>query len=146
TLATPRSTLFPYTTLFRSQPNEKLLKQKIEAPRGISREDLKALYVQRSNRKLFGIIPYFWFYYTGKKHYDPEAFIQKKAKVEADFDRRIRAVPEENTRKINNLEFRKQRKLTRIEDKIQNGNTVMQWGEPLSILDTTNVRQTRERF
>ncbi|HLT79842.1 MAG TPA: BamA/TamA family outer membrane protein [Cyclobacteriaceae bacterium] len=128
------------------QPNEKLLKQKIEAPRGISREDLKALYVQRSNRKLFGIIPYFWFYYTGKKHYDPEAFIQKKAKVEADFDRRIRAVPEENTRKINNLEFRKQRKLTRIEDKIQNGNTVMQWGEPLSILDTTNVRQTRERF
>src|SRR5690606_40264420 len=74
-----------------------------------------------------------------------DLFIQKKAKAEADFDRRISAVPEENTRKINNLEFRKQRKLSRIEDKIQNGNTVMQWGEPLSILDTTNVRQIGER-
>jgi len=128
------------------QPGEKLLKQRIEAPRGISRETLKELYVQRSNRKLFGIVPYFWFYYTGKKHYDAQAFVEKKARVEADFNRRIAEVPEENTRKINNLEFRKQRKLTRIEDKIQNGNTVMQWGEPLSILDTANVRQTRDRF
>lgn len=128
------------------QPGEKLLKQRIDAPRGISREALKSLYVQRSNRKLFGIVPYFWFYYTGKKHYDREAFVQKKARAEAEFDRRIDAVPEENTRKINNLEFRKQRKISRIEDKIENGNTVMQWGEPLSILDTANVRQTRERF
>src|SRR5690606_13159175 len=37
-------------------------------------------------------------------------------------------------------------KLTRIESKIQNGNTVMQWGEPLSILDTVNIRLTTERF
>lgn len=128
------------------QPGEKLLTQKIEAPSNISKEALRDLYVQRSNRKLFGIIPYFWFYYTGKKRYDPAKFVQKKASVEAKFDARIAAIPEDNVRKINNLEFKKQRKLTKIESKIQNGNTVMQWGEPLSILDTANVRLTTERF
>ncbi|HLT72356.1 MAG TPA: BamA/TamA family outer membrane protein [Cyclobacteriaceae bacterium] len=128
------------------QPGEKLLTQKIEAPSNINKEELRDLYVQRSNRKLFGIIPYFWFYYTGKKWYDPEKFIRKRAAVEQKFDRKIAALPEESTRKINNLEFKKQRKLTKIDTKIRDGNTVMQWGEPLSILDTTNVRLTAERF
>src|SRR5690606_27373803 len=127
------------------QPGEQLLKQKIEAPSNISKEALRDLYVQRSNRKLFGIIPYFWFYYTGKKWYDPEKFIRKRAAVEQKFDRKIAALPEESTRKINNLEFKKQRKLSKIDTKIRDGNTVMQWGEPLSILDTTNVRLTAER-
>ena len=102
--------------------------------------------MQRSNRKLFGIIPYFWFYYTGKKRYDPEKFIRKKAEIEEKFDKKIAALDEDESRKINNLEFKKQRKLTRIESKIRDGNTVMQWGEPLSILDTANVRLTAERF
>lgn len=128
------------------QPGEKLLTQKIEAPSNINKEELRDLYVQRSNRKLFGIIPYFWFYYTGKKWYDPEKFIRKRAAVEQKFDRKIAALPEESTRKINNLEFKKQRKLNKIDTKIRDGNTVMQWGEPLSILDTTNVRLTAERF
>src|SRR5690606_10478079 len=88
------------------QPGEKLLKQRIEAPRGISRETLKELYVQRSNRKLFGIVPYFWFYYTGKKHYDAQAFVEKKARVEADFNRRIAEVPEENEEHTSELQSR----------------------------------------
>lgn len=128
------------------QPGEKLLTQKIEAPSNINKEALRDLYVQRSNRKLFGIIPYFWFYYAGKKYYDPEKFSQKRAAVEEKFDNKIASLPEENTRKINNLEFKKQRKLNKIDSKIRDGNTVMQWGEPLSILDTTNVRLTAERF
>ena len=128
------------------QPGEKLLTQKIEAPSNINKEELRDLYVQRSNRKLFGIVPYFWFYYTGKKRYDPEKFIRKRAAIEEKFDNKIASLPEENTRKINNLEFKKQRKLNKIDSKIRDGNTVMQWGEPLSILDTANVRLTAERF
>lgn len=128
------------------QPGEKLLTQKIEAPANINKEALRDLYVQRSNRNLFGIVPYFWFYYTGKKRYDPEKFIQKREAIEEKFDNKIASIPEENPRKINNLEFKKQRKLNKIDSKIRDGNTVMQWGEPLSILDTANVRLTAERF
>lgn len=132
------------------QPGEKLLyKQKIEAPKNVDKEALRNLYVQKSNRKLFGILPIHylvWFYYTGKKKFDPEKFVRKKARVEEKMNRKIAALPEEKTRKINNLEFRKQRQINKLDGKIENGNTVMQWGEPLSILDTANIRLTEERF
>jgi hypothetical protein len=131
------------------QPGQKLLTQKIEAPGSVNKEALKNLYVQKSNRKLFGVFPFHylvWFYYVGKKRYDPEKFNRKRERVEARFDSKIAAVPDDNTRKINNLEFKKQRRLTKIEGKIENGNTVMQWGEQLSILDTANIRLTTERF
>jgi len=132
------------------QPGEKLLyKQNIKAPKGISKEDLRNLYVQEPNRKVLGILPIHylvWLYYTGEKKYDPEKFIKEKDAVERKFDTKIANTPETKIRRINNLTFKKQKKVRALDNKIENGNTVMQWGEKLSVLDTANVHLTVDRF
>lgn len=126
-----------------------LYKQKIVAPRSVNKEEIRELYVEKSNRKLFGILPVHylvWFYYTGLKRYDQEKFIRKKEKTEAKFNKKIAEVPEDNIKKINNLEFRKQKKIAQLDNKIENGNTVMQWGEPLAVFDSSILKRTTDRI
>lgn len=132
------------------KPGEKLLfEQHIKAPKEISKDDLKNLYVQEPNRRFLGIPTLHYlvkFYYKGKKNYDQEKFIRKKDEVQKKFDDKIASVPQSKNRKINNLEFKKQKRVRTLENKIENGNNFMQWGEKLSVLDTSATRQTKERF
>ena len=130
-----------------------LYRQRIVAPGNLEQDKLKELYVQKTNRKLFGDltdnIPLHYLvsiYYTGKRFYKQEKFIRKKEKIEKKFNNKIASVPESNIRRINNLQFRKLKKINTLEGKIENGNTVMQWGEPPSVYDSGNVALTAERF
>lgn len=130
--------------------NEQLLfRQKIDAPKNIDKEELRDLYVQKTNRKLFGILRVHYLvgiYYAAKRKYKQEKFIKKKAEVEKKFNDKIAAVPEDNIKKINNLQFRKLKRIAVIDKKIENGNTVMQWGEPLTLFDTALVAIQKGRF
>ena len=112
------------------ESGEKLLyEQKIKAPKAISKEDLRNLYVQTPNRKLLSVLPIHylvWLYYVGEKKYDPEKFVRKKEAVEKKFDDKIANTPESKIRRINNLNFKKQKKVRVLENKIENGNTMMQ--------------------
>ena len=132
------------------KPGEKLLyDQHIKAPKEISKDDLNNLYVQEPNRRFLGIptLHYLvWFYYKGERNYDQEKFIRKKEEVQKKFDDKIASVPPSKNRRINNLEFKKQKRVRTLENKIENGNNFMQWGEKLSVLDTSATRQTKERF
>lgn len=121
----------------------------VEAPKDLEKEDLRDLYAQNANRKLFLFAPIHylvWFYYLGERHYDREKFIRKKQKVEKKFNRKIAGVAEEKSRRIANLEFKKTKKISKLNDKIENGNMFMQWGEPLAVLDTYNINLTVVRF
>lgn len=130
--------------------NEKLLyKQEVRAPSHINRETFKNLYAQKENRKLLGripIAPLVSLYYGvwGTQSYNQQKYIDKKERIEKKFDAKIAASASE--KKINSYQFRKQRRVERLNSFIEDGNLWMQWGEPIAIFDSSLVGITQERF
>jgi outer membrane protein insertion porin family len=126
--------------------NERLLlRQSIHAPAAIDKEEMQGLYAQKANRKIFRIAaPLIEIYYWGERNYDPEKYIRKKAKVEARFNEKVAKTTSQ--KKINNYEFRRQKKLDRLNNMIENGNLRMQWGEPVAVFDSALVENSRENF
>lgn len=113
----------------------------------IDREELRELYAQKRNRRFLGI-PFIhhlvYMYYIGLKRYDKDKFIRKKEKVGKKYDAKIAKTT--NQHKINNLQFRKQKKIDKLNSRIENGNLFMQWGEPVAAYDSTLVQTTLQRF
>jgi outer membrane protein insertion porin family len=127
--------------------NEKLLyRQSIDAPKYVNEEELRNLYAQRPNRKLLNlpISPLVSIYYYGYKRYDQEKYIKQKEVTEKKYDDKI--ANETSQKKINKYLFKKQKKIDKINSFIEDGNLWMQWGEPLSVYDSSQVTLTRERF
>jgi outer membrane protein insertion porin family len=126
--------------------NEKLLyRQSIRAPKHIEKEQLKSLYAQQANRKMGGIMaPLVGIYYWGERHYDRDKMIARRDKSMVKFDTKIAKTT--RAKRIANLQFRKQQKLDKFTKKIENGNTVMQWGEPIAVFDSTETSITEERL
>ncbi len=129
------------------EENQKhLFSQSIKAPSRVNEEELRALYAQRTNRK-FLYLPFYHLvaiYYAGKKRYDPEEFVRKKEEAEKKYDARIANTTSQ--RKINNLQFRKQKKIDKYNSRIEKGNLFMQWGEPIAVYDSALVNMTINRF
>jgi outer membrane protein insertion porin family len=127
--------------------NEKLLyRQGIDAPKNINEDDLRNLYAQRPNRKFLGlpISPLVSIYYFGYKRYDQEEYIRKKEATEKKYDQKI--AEQTSQKKIDRYQFKKQKKVAKIDSYIENGNLWMQWGEPLSVYDSGQVKLTEEKF
>jgi outer membrane protein insertion porin family len=136
--------------------DEKLLyRQKIEVPRNFDDTGLRDIYIQKANRRLFGlpINTLTWMHYLGLRRFEREHswfihskndFIRKRERKEKKFDAKIAEARTE--RKKANLQFRKQQKLDDIDFKIENGNLPMQWGEKVSVYDSTVIRQTAEKI
>jgi outer membrane protein insertion porin family len=127
--------------------NEKLLyRQRTQAPKNIEKEALRNLYAQRPNRKFLKLplTPLVSIYYFGERRYDQEKFIRKKEAAEKKYDDKISRTT--SSRKINSYQFKKQQKVSKYNDFIENGNNLMQWGEPISVYDGSQVTLTKERF
>lgn len=133
-------------TRYLKENEKRLVAHNIKAPSNIDEETLKELYAQRPNRRLFGLPIYHLvgMYYIGLKRYDREKFVRKKQKFEKKIDAKIARTT--NQRKINNLQFRKQKKIDKLNSRIENGNQFMQWGEPVAVYDSVLTKTTVERF
>jgi outer membrane protein insertion porin family len=125
---------------------KRLIQQSIKAPAYIDGEALRNLYAQRPNRRLLGLPIYHLvaMYYWGEKHYDRQKYIQKKESVEKKFNAKIAKTS--SVQKISNYQFRKQKKIDRLNSFIENGNQRMQWGEQVAVFDTALVEITINRF
>jgi outer membrane protein insertion porin family len=126
---------------------EKLLySQAVDAPSQISEDEMRNLYTQRANRKILGLplAPLVSIYYMGYKKYDQEKYIRKREAFEKKYDQKIAEATSQ--KKIDRFLFKKQKKVAKMNSFIENGNLFMQWGEPLSVFDSSQVRLTRERF
>lgn len=124
-----------------------LVKQKIKAPANINQEELRALFAQNTNRRFLYIVPFYHLvamYYAGEKRYSSEKFLRKKEKEEAKYDEKIANT--RSQRKINNLQFKKQKKVDKYNSRIEKGNLFMQWGEPITVYDSALVSITVNRF
>jgi outer membrane protein insertion porin family len=127
--------------------DEKLLyRQGIQAPKEIDAEKLRELYTKKANRKILSlpISPLVSIYYWGAKNYNQEKYINKKERIIKKFDNKIAKTTSQS--KINNFQFRKQKKIDRLTKLIENGNLRMQWGEPVSVYDSAQVVLTEGRF
>lgn len=83
-------------------------------------------------------------HHEGEKRYDQQKFIDKKARLEAKFDKKIAATQKQS--RISQLQYKRQQKVDGITKKIQNGNNFMQWGEEATIFDSTSIRLTRDKI
>ncbi|HYF66826.1 MAG TPA: BamA/TamA family outer membrane protein [Ohtaekwangia sp.] len=129
--------------------DEKLLyNQRIVAPGHINKEAIKNQYAQRENRKLLGapIAHLVSLYYGvwGTQSYNPDKYVRKRERIEKKFDEKIAKTTSQ--KKIDNYQFRKQKKVARMNSFIENGNLWMQWGEPITVFDSSLVTLTKERF
>jgi outer membrane protein assembly factor BamA len=126
--------------------NQKLLyRQRTHAPKNIDKDHLRSLYSQQPNRKFLGLFtPLVSIYYFGERRYDQEKFIRKKEAAEKKYDEKISRTT--SSKKINNYQFKKQKKVNKYNGFIENGNNWMQWGEPVSVFDSSQVTLTKERF
>lgn len=123
-------------------------RQNIKGAKHISSERLVELYQQKPNRKVLQILPislYTWMYQIGEKKYDPKKVEQQKIRIANKFDKKIAANASDNI-KVTRLQNRKQSKLAKKDNVLQNGNKFMQWGEPLTVLDTALTRITEEKI
>ena len=85
-----------------------------------------------------------WMHHEGVKRYDQKKFIDKKARLEAKFDKKIAATQKQ--RKITQLQYKRQQKVDAANKKIQNGNNFMQWGEPATVFDSASILLTRDKI
>jgi len=121
-------------------------KQKVKAPRHISKSTMLGLTKIETNRKFLGLPVHLLteVYYLGKRHYHPEKLALRKERKLKKIDEKINKTT--RLKRINNLQFHKQQVQTKFDNRIENGNLVMQWGEPLVILDSTKVEQAAENI
>jgi outer membrane protein insertion porin family len=127
--------------------NKKLLyKQSIKAPKGFVKDGLSDLYIQKANSRFLAlpITPLVGLHHAGEKRYDRDKYVAKKEALQQKFDAKIAATT--RSTKIASLQYRKQRKMESIDSKIENGNLFMQWGEPVSIFDSSVINYTTEKI
>lgn len=123
-----------------------MYRQVIKAPKKFDTAPLTNIYVQKPNRRLLflPVYSYVWLYQIGEKRFSKAKFERKLKAKEAKYDRKIAAVSSQ--KRIANLQLRKQQSLEKITNKIEHGNSFMQWGEPLVLYDSAAVKQTIQRF
>ncbi|QSE96900.1 translocation and assembly module lipoprotein TamL [Fulvivirga lutea] len=133
-------------TKYLKEDENLLFKQNIKVGKAIDSDDLEQLYAQEPNRQfpLIPFAPYVWFYYWGKKSYDIEKYQAKKAEIAGKFSKKIKAA-EKRSKRIK-LERKQRRKLAKIDKTIEEGNTLMRWGEPLAVYDSSLTQSTIDRF
>ena len=119
-----------------------LIDQKIKGAGNTDLEGLENAYTQKTASRLSLTTR---LYQWGEKQYKPAKYQEKAAKIEARYDKKIaQASKAKKKRKLNEKKINKAK---RQKDKVQFGNTLMQWGKPLAIYDkdqteitTNNIR------
>lgn len=107
---------------------------------------LAELYVTKTNRKLFGlpVNHLVWMHHIGEKKYRQQKFIDKKEKKEKAYTRKIERAGSQKAQ--TNLQYRRSKKIEAIQDKIDNGNDFMQWGEKVALYDSATTALTADKI
>ena len=127
-------------------PNENLL-YKIRL-QGVEQADagrIAALYQQRTNRKVLGSTPYLSIYYFGKKFYNPAEIEKRLVAKRNEYDKRIQQAAKDSL-KVDNLMRKRERKISRLTRRQEQGNALMNLGEPPIIYDSVKTEATLQQI
>ncbi len=124
-----------------------LYNQKITVARKDLREDLQKQLLQKPNSRVWflPIAPYSFVYYQGLKTYDTARYERQKAVVIRKFTDKM-APGDISVRKKDRLQKRQDKKITRLNKKIDAGNLMMRWGEPLVVFDSAQVEKSQRNL
>lgn len=123
-------------TRFLKEDERLLFKQKIETKEKIDVSKLETHYNQKPNRRIpfIRFSPYVSFYEWGVAKYNKEALIEKRQKVEKEFKAKLDSA-RGNASKQKKITRKRNRVLSKLDKKIDEGNLLMRWGEPLAVYD-----------
>ncbi len=136
-------------TRYLKEDEKLLVKQKVEAPKQINSDELGQLFVQYPNRQIpiIRFAPYVWLYYYGEKRYDVDAYRREITETQEEWNQRIaRAEAAGNEKKVQRYRRKRNKQLEKIEQKIEEGNIWMRWGEPLAVYDTSKTAGSLNRM
>ncbi len=135
-----------YGTRYLKDDEKLLHKQKITGIQNIDKDDLTAFYKQEPNRKILGTFSlYVWLYKKGEQNYDTAKYNAKINKINQKYDARDKKAVGKN-KKSRNLNKKRSKKLNKVEKTIVEGNLFMRWGEPLAVLDSQSITNTRTQM
>ncbi|PKV75502.1 outer membrane protein assembly factor BamA [Pontibacter ramchanderi] len=116
-------------------------------PKGIkhvSRTDIEGLYQQQPNRTFLASTPYLSIYNFGKRFYSPSRIDERIAELRAKRASKIAEVGADST-KSRRIQDRFDRRIARQRDRKEEGNLLMQIGEPPAIYDSLLMNRTLEQ-
>lgn len=120
-----------------------LYNQKINTSQSQLKENLQKQMVLKRNSRIW-ILPiatYTYVYYQGLKSYDTARYNRKKSKIIEKFATKIANKGISNNKK-GRLQKRSDKKVSKQNNKLDNGNLLMRWGEPLVIYDSSAIGQS----
>ncbi|SMG29609.1 Outer membrane protein assembly factor BamA [Marivirga sericea] len=130
--------------------DEKLLyKQKIKGNENISSDRIDDLFKQKANKRiiLLPISPYVAFYEIGKKYYDKDEIEKEKNELKEKLTEKIeKAREEEKFNRATRLERKLNKKNQKYTTKLEEGNLLMRWGEPLAVYDSGATENTKNQI
>lgn len=106
---------------------------------------IQALYQQEPNRMLLWSTPYLALYNFGKKFYNPQNIQDRIEKQEAKRNRKIAEAGTDST-KVQRLREKFGNRVERLQEKLKEGNLLMQIGEPPAIYDSTLMEETMDQI
>ncbi|GAB3531903.1 BamA/TamA family outer membrane protein [Pontibacter brevis] len=106
---------------------------------------IQSLYQQQPNRMVLGSTPYLALYNFGKKFYDPQQIQERIEKQQAKKRQRIEEAGTDSA-KIQRLRLKYDSRIDRLQEKKEEGNFLMQLGEPPSIYDSTLMEKTMDQI
>lgn len=123
-----------------------LYNQNIKTEQAQIRDQLNNQLDQNENKKLLGlpITPYTFVYYSGESSYDPDRLEAKKTALTNKYEAKIDAA--NSARKIEKYRRTMNRKVSKIDEQLNDGNLLMRWGEPLSIFDSLRTDRSRRNL
>ncbi|MFD2999031.1 BamA/TamA family outer membrane protein [Pontibacter toksunensis] len=117
-------------------------------PEGLETVDpaaIEALYQQDPNRLVLGSTPYLALYNFGKKFYDPQQIQERIQKQEARKKEKIEEAGTDSA-KIQRQRLKFDARIERLEERMKEGNFLMQLGEPPAIYDSTLMEETMDQI
>jgi outer membrane protein insertion porin family len=123
-----------------------LYNQKIATTQKSIKEDLNRQLVQNHNSRIwfFPIAPYTYVYYQGLKGYDTAKYELKKVKITSKYEAKMAGTEKES--KTNRYRRKLNKKIGKENRKIDEGNLLMRWGEPIVVFDSTQVEKSRHNL
>ena len=123
-----------------------LYNQKISTSQKSIKENLNRQLVQKPNSRIWflPIAPYTYVYYLGLKGYDTTKYELNKAEITTKFEEKIA-----NTSKVNKVSrYRRKlnKKVGKENKKIDEGNLLMRWGEPIVVFDSSEIDKSRRNL
>ena len=136
-------------TKYLEEEQTVLYEQEIKGANKVDESELTDFYRQEPNVRvpLTSFAPYVWIYQLGYRNYDKEEIRQEKQATTQKLDQKIATAQEKGKEgKVVRLEKKKDRKVSKLEQELEEGNLFMRWGEPLTVYDTSLANTTRTQM